>query len=83
MGDCFAPLGPPLLPWDLMAHTDRTTDMATPRPTRPSGAELVKIHKLEKIGIRIHSRFYTLLCAGMDRISYHHTGPDSQKWDAL
>ena len=47
MGDCFAPLGPPLLPWDLMAHTDRqtdrTTDMPTPRPTRPSGAELVKI----------------------------------------
>ena len=42
MGDCFAPLGPPLLPWDLMAHTDITTDIATPRPTRPSGAELVK-----------------------------------------
>ena len=26
MGDCFAPLGPPLLPWDLMAQTDRQTD---------------------------------------------------------
>ena len=22
MGDCFAPLGPPLLPWDLMAQTN-------------------------------------------------------------
>ena len=49
MGDCFAPLGPPLLPWDSMAQTDRqthrTTDMATSRPTRPSGAELVKIQE--------------------------------------
>ena len=47
MGDCFAPLGPPLLPWDLMAQTDTQTDtqtdMVTPRPTRPSGAELVKM----------------------------------------
>ena len=47
MGDCFAPLGPPLLPWDSMAQTHKQThtqtDMATPRPTRPSGAELVKI----------------------------------------
>ena len=46
MGDCFAPLGPPLFPLDLMAHTDtqtdKTMDMASPRPTRPSGAELVK-----------------------------------------
>ena len=26
MGDCFAPLGPPLLPWDLMAQKDTQTD---------------------------------------------------------
>ena len=26
MGDCFAPLGHPLLPWDLIAQTDRQTD---------------------------------------------------------
>ena len=25
MGDCFAPLGPCLLPWDLMAQTDTPT----------------------------------------------------------
>ena len=47
MEDCFAPLGPPLLPWDLMAQTHKEThtqtDMATHRPTRPSAAELVKI----------------------------------------
>ena len=49
MGDCFAPLGPSLLPWDLMAQThkqtDTQTDMVSPRPTRPSGAELVKIEE--------------------------------------
>ena len=26
MEDCFAPLGPPLLLWDLMAQTERQTD---------------------------------------------------------
>ena len=54
MGDCFAPLGPPLLPWDSMAQTHtqthRQTDMATPRPSRPSGAELVKMALLDKKG---------------------------------
>ena len=29
MGDCFTPLGPPLLPWDLMAQTDTQTDTQT------------------------------------------------------
>ena len=29
MGDCFAPLGPPLLPWDLMAQTHRHTYLHT------------------------------------------------------
>ena len=33
MGDCFAPLGPPLLPWD---------SMATLWKNRPSGADSVK-----------------------------------------
>ena len=37
-GTSFAPLGL----GGAHRHTDRTTDMATPRPTRPSGAELVK-----------------------------------------
>ena len=42
MGDYFAPLGPPLLPWHPMAQIYIHTDMATPRLTRASGAELVK-----------------------------------------
>ena len=46
MGDCFAPMGPPLLPWDSMAQThrqtDRQTDMAILWLNRPSGADSVK-----------------------------------------
>ena len=42
MGDYFAPLGPPLFPWDPMAQTHRQTDRATLWLNRPSGADSVK-----------------------------------------
>ena len=42
MGDCFAPLGPLLLPWDSMAQNHTRTDMATLWKNRPSGADSVK-----------------------------------------
>ena len=71
MGDCFAPLGPPLLPWDSMAQTDkqtnRQTDMATPRPTRPSGAEMVKITHKHISVLHLHTKYFTFI---IHRITY-------------
>ena len=40
MGDCFAPLGPFLLPWDLMAQTDKHINAHGDSMT--NSAELVK-----------------------------------------
>ena len=76
MGDCFAPLGPPLLPWDSMAQThkqtnrqtDKQTDMATPRPTRPSGAELVKIFQSRFFSTALRQLFSAM------QVSIHLTG---------
>ena len=44
VGDGFAPLGPPLLPWEnhmgkgqTHIHVHKRTEIATTRPNRPSG----------------------------------------------
>ena len=50
MGDCFAPLGPPLLPWDSMAQAHRQTDghgdsMTNSAQWARVGENLIKLHK--------------------------------------
>ena len=62
MGDCFAPLGPPLLPWDLMVQTHKQTDTHTNGhdDSQTNSAQWGRVGENPEMLVRIYANFEKL-----------------------